>query len=67
MRPEVRGGAQGAAAVNAFQRKVKGEYISNMKEKDRQHFGTAETARGPLEGIFRKLDLKPLVFGTLGF
>jgi hypothetical protein len=37
-----------------------------MKEKDRQHFGTAETARGPLESIFRKLDFKTLVFGTFG-
>ena len=37
-----------------------------MKEKDRQHFGTAEIARGPLESLFRRLDFKPLVFGTFG-
>jgi hypothetical protein len=37
-----------------------------MKEKDREHFGTAETARGPLENLFRRLDFKPLVFGTFG-
>ena len=37
-----------------------------MKEKGRQHFGTAETARGPLEGMFRRMDFKPLVFGTFG-
>jgi hypothetical protein len=36
-----------------------------MKEKDK-HFGTAETARGPLESVFRRLDFKPLVFGTFG-
>jgi hypothetical protein len=37
-----------------------------MKEKDRDHFGTAETARGPLETLFMRLDFKPLVFGTFG-
>ncbi len=37
-----------------------------MKEKDREHFGTAETSRGPLESVFRRLDFKPLVFGTFG-
>ena len=37
-----------------------------MKEKNRQHFGTAETTRGPLESLFRQLDFKPLVFGTFG-
>jgi hypothetical protein len=41
-------------------------YIANMKEKNRQHLGTAETARGPLESLFRRLDFKPLVFGTFG-
>lgn len=65
-RHEVRDDAQGADAVNTFQRQVRGKYISNMKEKDRQHFGTSETVRGPMEGIFRKLDFKPLVFGTFG-
>ncbi len=57
---------QGAAAINKFQRQVRKKYIANMKEKDRQHFGTAKTARGPLEGLFRQLDFKPLVFGTFG-
>jgi hypothetical protein len=37
-----------------------------MKEKDRQFFGTAEAAKGPLESLFRRLDFKPLVFGTFG-
>ena len=37
-----------------------------MREKDRKYFGTAETARGPLETLFRRLDFKPLVFGTFG-
>jgi len=47
IRLDVRDDHQGAAAVHAFQRQVRGTYISNMKEKDRQYFGTAETARGP--------------------
>jgi hypothetical protein len=37
-----------------------------MKEKDRDHFGTVETTRGPLENLFRRVDFKPLVFGTFG-
>ena len=37
-----------------------------MKEKDREHFGTAEIARGPMESVFRRLDIMPLVFGTFG-
>ena len=37
-----------------------------MKEKNRQHFDTAETARGPLESMFRRLNFKSLVFGTFG-
>ena len=36
-RPEVRDDQHGAAAVDAFQRHVKGIYIANLKEKDRQH------------------------------
>ena len=36
-----------------------------MKEKDREHVGTAETARRPLESVFRRLDCKPLVFGEM--
>ena len=34
-RPDVRDDQQGAATVNAFQRHVRGTYITNMKEKDR--------------------------------
>ena len=52
--------------VNAFQRQVRGTYIANLREKDRQYFGTAETARGPLESLFRRRDFKPIVFGTFG-
>ena len=37
-----------------------------MREKDREHFGTTETTRGPLESVFRRLDFKPLIFGTFG-
>ena len=35
IRTDVRADQQGAAAVNAFQRQVRGTYITNMKEKDR--------------------------------
>ncbi len=65
-RVEVRDDQQGAAAVNAFQRQVRGTYIANMREKDREHFGTTESARGPLENVFRRLDFKPMIFGTFG-
>jgi hypothetical protein len=64
--PEVRDGQQGASAINAFQRQVKGTYIANMRGKDRPHFGTVETARGSLKSVFRRLDFKPLVFGSFG-
>jgi len=37
-----------------------------MREKDREYFGTAETSRGPLANVFRRLDFRPLVFGTFG-
>ncbi len=55
---------EGAAAANKFQGQVKGNYISSLKEKDREHFGTTEDSKGPLESLFRQLDFKPLVFGT---
>ncbi len=35
-----------------------------MNDKDREHFGTADDTREPLESLFRQLDFKPLVFGT---
>ena len=62
--PEVRDDQRGAAAVNTLQRQVRRTRTTNPKEKDRQYFGTAETTRGPLEGLFKRLDFKPLVFGT---
>ncbi len=65
-RLEIRDDQQGTIAVNTFQRQVRGTYIANMKEKDRQHFGTAETTRGPLESLFRRFDFKLFVFGTFG-
>ncbi len=37
--------------------------MASMREKDRLHFGTAETARGLLESLFWQVDFKPLVFG----
>jgi hypothetical protein len=57
---------QGSAAVDKFQGKVKGAYITNLKEKDREHFGTSGGNRGPLESLFRQVDFRPLVFGTFG-
>jgi hypothetical protein len=60
-RPKVRDDQQGVAAVNAFQLQVRGTYINNLKEKDRQHFGTTEAVRGPLENLFTRMDFKPLV------
>ncbi len=63
-RPKVRDDKHGSSAVKKFQRQVRGVYIDNMKEKDRLHFGREETAKGPLESLFRQLDFKPLVFGT---
>ncbi len=65
-RPEIRNDQQGTKDVNKLQRQVRGGYVASMKGKDRQHFGTAETARGPLENLFRQVDFKPLVFGTFG-
>jgi len=44
--PDVRDDQQGAAAVNVFQKQVRGTYITNLREKDRQYFGTVETVRG---------------------
>ncbi len=37
-----------------------------MKKKDRKHFGNADKTRRPFESLFRRLDFKPLVFGTFG-
>ncbi len=51
-------------AVNKFQRQVRGLYIANMKKKNKLHFGTEETARGPLENLIKQVEFKPLVFGT---
>ncbi len=65
-RTDVRDDPEGSAAVNKFQGKVKGTYITNLKVKDTQHFGTADDSRGPLESLFRRMDFKPLVFGTFG-
>ena len=62
----VRDDPQGSAAVDKFQGKVRGTYITNLKEKDREHFGTAGGNRGPLESLFRHVDFIPLVFGTFG-
>ena len=63
-RPEVRDNPEGAAAANKFQGQIRSSYIANLKEKDREHFGTRDGSRGPLESLFRQLDFKPLVFGT---
>ncbi len=65
-RTDVRNDPQGSAAVNNFQGRVRGTYIANLREKDRDHFGTEDGSRGPLESLFRRMDFKPLVFGTFG-
>jgi len=44
-RPKARDDMQGAAVVNAFRRQVRGTYITNLREKDREYFGTTETLR----------------------
>ncbi len=31
-----------------------------------EHFSTEEDVRGPMESLFRQMNLKPLVFGTFG-
>ena len=65
-RIDVRDDPQGSAAANKFQGRVRGTYITNLEEKDKEHFGTADGSRGPLESLFRVMDFKPLVFGTFG-
>jgi hypothetical protein len=65
-RTYVRDNPQGSAAVDNFQGKVRGTYIVNLKQKDRDHFGIADGNRGPLESLFRRMDFRPLVFGTFG-
>jgi hypothetical protein len=62
----VRDNPQGSAVVDKFQGKVRGTYITSLKQKDREHFGTKEGTRGPLESLFRRMDFRSLVFGTLG-
>ncbi len=55
----------GAVAANKYQGQVKDNYITNLKEKDREHFGSAGDSRGPMECLFMQLDFKPLIFGTI--
>ena len=55
-----------SAAVNIFEKGVRSTYISHLRRKDHAHFGTTKGERGPLEAISRKLEFKPLVFGTFG-
>ncbi len=65
-RQDVKDDSQRSAAVNKFQGTVRGTYITKLKQKDKEHFGTEEDVRGPLESLFRQMDFKPLVFGTFG-
>ena len=37
----------------------------NLKRKNKVYFGTLEEAKGLLVSLFRQLNFKPLVFGTL--
>jgi hypothetical protein len=65
-RTNVRDDPQGSAAVDKFQGKVRGTYITNLKEKDREHFGTTGGNREPLESLFRQMNFRPLVYGSFG-
>ena len=65
-RPDARDNHKGAVAVQYYQGQVKPKYIAQMKRKDNVHFGTGSDDKGPLETIFRKLEFKPVVFGTFG-
>jgi hypothetical protein len=38
---------EGAVTANKFQGQVGGNYISNPKDKDREHFGTPDDTRDP--------------------
>jgi hypothetical protein len=65
-RTNFRDDPQGSAAVDKFQGRVRGTYLTNLKDKDMEHFGTADGNLGPLESLFRQRDFRPLVFGTFG-
>jgi hypothetical protein len=62
----VREDMKGSAAVNRYQRKLRSTYLSHLRRNNRAHFGTPKKEKGPLESIFKKLDLKPIIFGTYG-
>jgi len=66
MRPNVRDDSRGGAAVEKYQRQIRGTYLASIKRKDKLHFRTEEGARGPLETIFGQIVFKPLVFETFG-
>jgi hypothetical protein len=65
MRSTVRDNNQGAAVVSEFHGHVRNQYIKQLHVKDMTHFGTAEGDRGPLGVLFRELDFKALVFGSV--
>jgi len=50
--------------LRSFRDKSEKTHLVNLHKKDKDHFGTAEGAVGPLEASFRQPDFKPLVFGT---
>ena len=56
----------GLQQLTSFQGQVHGTYIKNLKKKEHEHFGTGAKNKGPLETQFRRLDFKPLLFGTFG-
>ena len=63
-KPEVRDGARELAAVNMFQNKLRGSYITKLQKKDQQNFRTQDI--GPLEMVFIQMNIKPLVFSSFG-
>ena len=58
---------KGGAAAQRRQKQIWKEYRDKMRQKDREHFGIQEGAKGPaLESIFSQSDFQGLAFGTYG-
>ena len=57
---------KGGAAAQHRQKQIWKEYRDKMRQKDREHFGIQEGAKGPLESIFSRSDFQGLAFGTYG-
>ena len=57
---------KGGAAAQRRQKQIWKEYRDKMRQKDQEHFGIQEGAKGPLESIFSQSDFQGLAFGTYG-